>query len=472
MSYYIWNKATSFHRNLITSRASLNKKYTRKSKVFHVLLIGSIYLVSVATIISIINYSLITIVFDRIFTGVPPIMPISILIGIISLLYLSKKGYQSLTSYIFIALLWLPAAYTSFRWGALMYQSIAIYALVIILSGILINSYASLSTTIFTGIFLITLTVLQHNQLISVDLSWRQHSEDIYNAIMVFATLGAISLVSWLYNRELRHAIKHTLKSKIALKKERDSLEEQVMIRTQQLETAQAEKMMQWQQFVEIGRSTAEIFHDIKNPLTSVSLNLEQLYKLHQGKNTFSNKKIQDALRSINYIGQFITATNHQIKPQQVRKWFSHNKQIGQAIKFLSPKATANKVKFNNICSTNIKICGCSSKFYQVIINLISNSIDSYHDHMLNSPRIILIKTEQDGNYLRIFVKDSGCGITLANQSRIFNPLFTTKTIDQGTGLGLSIVKSVIVNDFGGSIFFCSQPNKGSTFAVTIPIKK
>jgi signal transduction histidine kinase len=471
MDYYVLNKIASFHHNLIIPPAALNKEYTRKSKVFHVLLIGSIYLSGVASVITVVNYSLITIVLDQVFTGVNPIMPVSIFLGILSLLWLSKNGYQPLASYFFLALLWLPAAYTSFRWGALIYQAVVIYALVIILSGILINSYIALSTTVLTGIFLITLTILQYNQLIKVDLSWRQHPEDIYNAIMVFANLGVIYLVSWLYNRELQHAIKHTLKSKIALKKERDSLEKQVIIRTKQLKDAQVEKMMQWQQFVEIGRSTAEIFHDIKNPLTSASLNLEQLYKAHLDRDTLSNERIQDTLRSINYVGQFITATNHQIKPQQVKEWFSHNKQIDQAIQFLSPKAAANRVKLINTCSTNIDINGCSSKFYQIIINLISNSIDSYLNYTSNSFQKILIKTKRNDNHLKILIKDSGCGIALTNQPHVFDPLFTTKKIDQGTGLGLSIVKSVIENDFNGSVFFCSQRNKGSTFAVIIPIK-
>ena len=322
------------------------------------------------------------------------------------------------------------------------------------------------------GVFLITITALQYNQQINVDASWRKYPEDIYGTIMVFATLGIIALVIWLYNHELQHAFNRTLKSKKALKTERDSLDKQVKLRTKQLKIAQAEKMMQWQQFVEIGRSTAEIFHDIKNPLTSASLNLEQLCEVEQIKNSFSNKKIQDTLQSINYINQFINATQHQLQPQQTESWFNPTKQIHQAIQFLSPKASINKVRLVATISTKTNLYGFPIKLYRVIINLISNAIDAYPNSSTNSHYKVFIELKLEYQQLKIVVKDNGCGILSKDQPYVFDPLYTTKSIDRGTGLGLSIVKSVIENDFKGSILFCSQPNQGTTFVVTLPRKK
>ena len=73
---------------------------------------------------------------------------------------------------------------------------------------------------------------------------------------------------------------------------------------------------------------------------------------------------------------------------------------------------------------------------------------------------------------LKIIVKDSGSGILYKDQPYVFDPLYTTKSIDRGTGLGLSIVKSVVENDFKGSILFFSQPNQGTIFVVTLPHEK
>ena len=66
-------------------------------------------------------------------------------------------------------------------------------------------------------------------------------------------------------------------------------------------------------------------------------------------------------------------------------------------------------------------------------------------------------------------VKDSGIGIKPADQERVFEPFFTTKGDRGGTGLGLSVTYG-IVTDHGGTIEISSEPNKGSIFAVWLPI--
>jgi signal transduction histidine kinase len=66
-------------------------------------------------------------------------------------------------------------------------------------------------------------------------------------------------------------------------------------------------------------------------------------------------------------------------------------------------------------------------------------------------------------------VRDSGVGISLADQNRVFEPFFTTKGDRGGTGLGLSVTYG-IVTDHGGTIELSSEPDKGSTFAVWLPI--
>jgi signal transduction histidine kinase len=66
-------------------------------------------------------------------------------------------------------------------------------------------------------------------------------------------------------------------------------------------------------------------------------------------------------------------------------------------------------------------------------------------------------------------VRDSGVGISPADQNRIFEPFFTTKGDRGGTGLGLSVTYG-IVTDHGGAIEIASEPNKGSTFTVWLPL--
>ena len=65
-------------------------------------------------------------------------------------------------------------------------------------------------------------------------------------------------------------------------------------------------------------------------------------------------------------------------------------------------------------------------------------------------------------------IEDTGAGIPLEVQERIFQPFFTTKPIGQGTGLGLSICRG-IVTALGGQISFQSEPASGTTFRVVLP---
>ena len=66
---------------------------------------------------------------------------------------------------------------------------------------------------------------------------------------------------------------------------------------------------------------------------------------------------------------------------------------------------------------------------------------------------------------------DNGCGIAPANLKRIFDPFFTTKPIGRGTGLGLSLSYG-IVKKHGGSIEVDSEPGRGTTFRIVLPLRR
>jgi PAS domain S-box-containing protein len=101
----------------------------------------------------------------------------------------------------------------------------------------------------------------------------------------------------------------------------------------------------------------------------------------------------------------------------------------------------------------------------QVFLNILVNSAHAIVDH----GEIRIITWEEDGT-VSISISDTGGGIAPEHLKRIFDPFFTTKEVGKGTGLGLAIAYDIVVNKHGGSIDVQSEPGKGSTFTIALPV--
>lgn len=101
------------------------------------------------------------------------------------------------------------------------------------------------------------------------------------------------------------------------------------------------------------------------------------------------------------------------------------------------------------------------------VVNLLLNAFDAVGRG--GRVRIRVRPAGDRPDAVEIAVEDDGCGIDAADQERIFDPFYTTKSESGGTGLGLTIVRR-IVQEHGGAIRVDSAPGKGSTFTITIPV--
>ena len=106
----------------------------------------------------------------------------------------------------------------------------------------------------------------------------------------------------------------------------------------------------------------------------------------------------------------------------------------------------------------------------QVIINLLINAsqVTDKEDSRL---RLKAFVEKNGGNRFTIEITDNGCGMDEETKKKIFFPFFTSKKDGKGTGLGLYIVKS-LVDEMAGHIEVQSEPGKGSTFRISLPVDK
>jgi PAS domain S-box-containing protein len=119
-----------------------------------------------------------------------------------------------------------------------------------------------------------------------------------------------------------------------------------------------------------------------------------------------------------------------------------------------------------------------AAQLRQIVMNLITNASDAIGDRE-GVIRVVTrrvprkgesaadsSRTLPDGDYVQLQVSDGGCGMSAQTQAKVFDPFFTTKSA--GRGLGLAVVQG-IVRSLGGAIDFTSEPNKGTTFQISLP---
>jgi CheY-like chemotaxis protein/anti-sigma regulatory factor (Ser/Thr protein kinase) len=117
----------------------------------------------------------------------------------------------------------------------------------------------------------------------------------------------------------------------------------------------------------------------------------------------------------------------------------------------------------NDVCTTMAD----PSQIEQVLVNLIGNAIQVLNGRP--KPRVLTIRTEASGNYIRMMVSDNGPGIPREILGQIFDPFFTTKPLGKGTGLGLTI-SNTIIQEHRGRILVENQLVGGAKFTVELPV--
>ncbi len=251
----------------------------------------------------------------------------------------------------------------------------------------------------------------------------------------------------------------------------------QILTMVDVTEAAEAERGLRRQEsLAAVGQATAQVAHEIRNPLGSIRLGVSML------RDSVSDA---DALNTIELVERGI---KHLSKLVVDVAQFSRRKALEQAnvdINELvdhSLDLVADKI---NEKDTPIKkqliqqdVTGHwdFDQLSQVMVNIIANAIDA-------SPRgaPVTIATEvfapvmsgEDGDlvrarrYARVTIADKGSGMDQATVDRIFEPFFSTKK--RGTGLGLAIVKQ-IVEQHDGTISVSSEPEQGTTFNIDLPL--
>jgi len=222
-------------------------------------------------------------------------------------------------------------------------------------------------------------------------------------------------------------------------------------------------QMARVERLASLGRLSAGIAHEIRNPLTGVSLLLDELHDRLLGRNE-DQGLIQRALSEIERLETLVGEL------LRFSAWPASNRQpadLGAVLHdtlFLVRKQCANSgvELIETIDEPLPPISLDRDKLKQAFLNLFNNALDA----MPHGGRL-QVAASCEGRVLRVTVSDSGEGISAEHLAMIFEPFFTTK--GGGTGLGLAITHNII-SDHDGRITVDSRPGEGAIFSVVFPL--
>jgi signal transduction histidine kinase len=461
----IFSRGALFLYKLLLKPKYSNEDIKRREFILNILLTCSISFAILVNIIILFNSIKWGVDFDS--RGCPFAYSLIILLLFSECLFLSRNGKIFFSTCVLLSLYFLPAAYISYNWGDNVPQSLLVFALIIVMAGILVDTVFAFLTTIFISFFIFALGILQSNKIIDPNFYWQKEPIEITAVVGYIITLIVILVVSWLSNREIENSLKRARKSETELKKEKDLLELRVQERVRELEKTQAEKISQMSRFIEFGEISAGIFHDLINHISSLFFDVEKA----SGEKRLAQTKeyLKQADEDKAAIVEYIELAKKQFQNQNMESLFSVEKEIQGVIGILRYKFTTEKIKVNFKNNSDIFTYGNAFRFNHVICNIILNALDAYRTNE-GGKREICVNADKEGEGAIISIEDFAGGIREDIREKIFEPFFTTKS-NNGSGIGLINAKNVIEEDFNGTIYFQSVWGKGTKFIIKFPIK-
>lgn len=228
------------------------------------------------------------------------------------------------------------------------------------------------------------------------------------------------------------------------------------------------QRARQAERLAELGTLTGALAHELKNPLSTVQLNLQLLGEDLIPENPAYTRLInrlhtvqKETSRLRDILDDFLRFAG---RMELVGKPTDLNVLLEELVDFFSPQAQLQRVQLRLRKSHEPIVANVDERLLkQAILNLLINALQA----MPESGGEIILSARKADHQALLDVIDTGAGMDEQTRQRIFDAYYSTKR--GGTGLGLAISQR-IVHEHGGQITATSEPGKGSDFTVSLPL--
>lgn len=228
------------------------------------------------------------------------------------------------------------------------------------------------------------------------------------------------------------------------------------------------QQIIQSERLAIIGKMAAKIAHEVRNPLSSISLNAELLEDEIQSFESVDIKEASSLLKAmISEIDRVTSLTDEYLQFSRMPE--SHpvkgdlNDLINEMLELLAQEFQQRNIKLvRQGLDGELKLPFDRAQIRRVLLNIVRNAIES-----MPKGGTLKILTRKSVPVAIIRIQDSGVGIPEEMVANIFNPFFTTK--DFGTGLGLAVSQQII-HEHQGRITCQSKVDQGTTFQIELPL--
>lgn len=216
-------------------------------------------------------------------------------------------------------------------------------------------------------------------------------------------------------------------------------------------------QLVQASKLVSLGEMSAGIAHEINNPLAIISGSAGQLAQFAGNPEKFAIK-IEAINKATSRIAKIVSGLKKFSRSSDGKRHSSQDLAgiVRDALALTDAKAKQHNTSVTYDLKAGVFISCDSVEIEQVVVNLISNSVDAIKNL---DKRWIEIEVSEDREWGILRVGDSGPGIPENIRAKLFDPFFTTKDVGEGTGLGLSISKGILDDHQATITLLSDAPN-------------